>query len=95
MTEGEKFKDILNFYNSLKSENEFKNFKASNIKLNLKGNSIFVLDEGKKIKYKGETEVSEKEIYESLKKSGADKIEINEKTFDFENQKKVSNLSRK
>lgn len=95
LTEGENFKDILNFYNSLKSENEFKNFKASNIKLNLKGNSIFVLDEGKKIKYKGETEVSEKEIYESLKKAGADKIEINEKTFDFENQKKVSNFSRK
>ena len=95
LAEGKNLKDILNFYNSLKNENEFKNFKTSNIKLNLKGNSIFVLDEGKKIKYKGETEVSEKEIYESLKKAGVDKIEINEKTFDFENQKKVSNLSKK
>lgn len=95
LTEGENFKDILSFYNSLKNENEFKNFKTSNIKLNSKGNSIFVLDEGKKIKYKGEAEASEKEIYESLKKIGTDKIEINGKDCDFKNPKKVSNLSKK
>lgn len=95
LTEGKNLKDILSFYNSLKNENEFKNFKVSNIKLNSKGNSIFVLDEGKKIKYKGEAEVSEKEIYESLKKIGTDKIEINGKVCDFETSKKVSNLSRK
>ena len=95
MTEGENFKDILSFYNSLKNENEFKNFKTSNIKLNSKGNSIFVLDEGKKIKYKGEAEASEKEIYESLKKTGINEIEINGKDCDFKNPKKVSNLSKK
>lgn len=95
LTEGENFKDILSFYNSLKNENEFKNFKTSNIKLNSKGNSIFVLDEGKKIKYKGEAEASEKEIYESLKKTGINEIEINGKDCDFKNPKKVSNLSKK
>ena len=95
LTEGKNFKDVLSFYNYLKGENEFKNFKTSNIKLSSERNSMFVLDEGKKIKYKGETKLSEKEIYEALKKIGADKIEINGKSCDSENTKKVSDLSRK
>lgn len=49
----------------------------------------------KKIKYKGEAEASEKEIYESLKKTGINEIEINGKDCDFKNPKKVSNLSKK
>ena len=56
---------------------------------------MFISSEGEKIKYKGETNLSEKEIYESLKKIGVDKIEINGKVCDFENLKKVSDLSRK
>ena len=95
MTEGKNLKGILNFYNSLKNETEFENFKSSNIKLKSDRNSILFLDEGKRVKYKGELKLPEKEIYESLKKIGTDKIEINGKTFDFENQKKVSNLSKK
>ena len=95
LTEGKNLKGILNFYNSLKNETEFENFKSSNIKLKSDRNSILFLDEGKRVKYKGELKLPEKEIYESLKKIGTDKIEINGKTFDFENQKKVSNLSKK
>ena len=95
LTEGKNFKDVLSFYNYLKGENEFKNFKTSNIKLSSERNSMFVLDEGKKIKYKGELKLPEKEIYESLKKIGTDKIEINGKACEFENLKKVSDLSRK
>lgn len=91
----ENLKDVLNFYNLLKSESEFKNFKNSNIRINFGKNYLFISSEGEKIKYKGETNLSEKEIYESLKKIGVDKIEINGKVCDFENLKKVSDLSRK
>lgn len=92
---GENLKEVLNFYNLLKEESEFRNFKNSNIRVKFGENYLFISNEGKNIKYKNESKFSEKEIYESLKKIGADKIEINGKVCDFENQKKVSDLSRK